>query len=403
MLCLRPLVVLTTLVLMTAAIDASGSDLQARRPEHPPDSGARSPAHGRRHSRRHPRGTRAVPAVVHGRLRDRGLHRELSRAIVARPGWTVVVFPQIPLGNDPANTIGARTIFPGSYPVRMATLRAIYMDLASELGDQGFRWIFLVHNHGAPNHHKALNQASDYFHDTYGGTMVHLFGLKPVFLCCGTKETCLSKDARAEEGFTVHAGADEHSQLFFLRPDLIAPDFAKAPSSPRASSRTTCGSRKPTGGLAISARRGSRPPRWARRSSRDRPQKLIKVALQILDGLDPRTLPRYADEMDPLDVAGEQQQLDSERAVEQREQAVARCAQAPMSERAIDAALAEPMASSRLSSRGPSVEPRDCCTRCHRRAESACTRICHALATGSDEPVVLVGAGDIANCELANG
>jgi len=60
----------------------------------------------------------------------------------------------------------------------MATLRAIYMDLASELGDQGFRWIFLVHNHGAPNHHQALNQASDYFHDTYGGTMVHLFGLK---------------------------------------------------------------------------------------------------------------------------------------------------------------------------------------------------------------------------------
>ena len=156
--------------------------------------------------------------------------RELSRAIVARPGWTVLIFPQIPLGNDPANTIGARTIFPGSYPVRMATLRALYMDLANELGDQGFRWIFLVHDHGAPNHHKALNQASDYFHDTYGGTMVHLFGLKPVFLCCGTKEQFLAKDALAEEGFTVHAGADEHSQLFYLRPDLIAPDFTSAPS-----------------------------------------------------------------------------------------------------------------------------------------------------------------------------
>jgi len=31
--------------------------------------------------------------------------------------------------------------------------------------------VFLVHNHGAPNHHKALNQASDYFHDVYGGTI----------------------------------------------------------------------------------------------------------------------------------------------------------------------------------------------------------------------------------------
>lgn len=46
-----------------------------------------------------------------------------------------------------------------------ALLRAIYMDLANELGDRGFRWIFLVHNHGASNDHKALNQASDYFHD----------------------------------------------------------------------------------------------------------------------------------------------------------------------------------------------------------------------------------------------
>jgi creatinine amidohydrolase len=87
--------------------------------------------------------------------------RTLASAIVARPGWTVVVFPQIPLGNDPANTIGAKRTFPGSYPVRMSTLRAIYMDLATELGEQGFRWIFLVHNHGAPNHHQALNQASD--------------------------------------------------------------------------------------------------------------------------------------------------------------------------------------------------------------------------------------------------
>src|SRR5216684_2837860 len=82
--------------------------------------------------------------------------QELAKTIVARPGWTVVLFPQIPLGNDPANT-GGKRVFPGSYPIRM-TLRAVYMDLSNELGEQGFRWIFLVHNHGAPNHHKALNQ-----------------------------------------------------------------------------------------------------------------------------------------------------------------------------------------------------------------------------------------------------
>jgi len=73
----------------------------------------------------------------------RSLRRELANAIVTRPGWTVVMFPQIPWGNDPADRIGRKTVFAGSYPVRTATLRAVYMDLANELGDQGFPWILL--------------------------------------------------------------------------------------------------------------------------------------------------------------------------------------------------------------------------------------------------------------------
>jgi len=67
-----------------------------------------------------------LPSYTDG-YADEAYTRELAKAIVARPGWTVVLFPQIPLGNDPANTIGGKTVFFGSYPVRMATLRAIYM------------------------------------------------------------------------------------------------------------------------------------------------------------------------------------------------------------------------------------------------------------------------------------
>jgi creatinine amidohydrolase/Fe(II)-dependent formamide hydrolase-like protein len=245
--------------------------------------------------------------------------RALSAAIVARPGWMVVVFPQIPLGNDPANTIGAKRVFPGSYPVRFATLRAIYMDLANELGDQGFRWIFLVHNHGAPNHHKALNQASDYFHEIYGGAMVHLFGLKPVFLCCGTKETYLAKDALAEEGFTVHAGADEHSQLFFLRPDLIAPDFDNAASFTARNFEDHVRIAKGDGWPGyFGAPRFATAAMGAQEFQRSS-QRLIEIALQILDGLDYRAIPRFADDMDPLNVAGEELQLEHERAVEKRQ------------------------------------------------------------------------------------
>ena len=244
----------------------------------------------------------------------------LARAIVARPGWTVVMFPQIPLGNDPANTIGGLRKFPGSYPVRMATLRAVYMDLASELGEQGFRWIFLVHNHGAPNHHVALNEASDYFHDTYGGTMVHLFGLKPVFLCCGTKDTFLSKEARVEEGFNVHAGADEHSTLFFVRPDLIAPDFTKAPSFTARDFADHVRIAKTDGWPGYFGAPRFASAAMGAQEFEKQSAKLAEYALRILDGLDYRSIPRYSDEQDPLDVAGEQAELTYERAMEKRQQ-----------------------------------------------------------------------------------
>ena len=77
---------------------------------------------------------------------------ELANAIVERPEWKVLVFPLIPLGTAPANIAGQTYVFPGSYTVRPATLRAIFMDLASDLGEQGFRWIFIVHLHRGPNH-----------------------------------------------------------------------------------------------------------------------------------------------------------------------------------------------------------------------------------------------------------
>jgi hypothetical protein len=193
------------------------------------------------------------------------------------------------------------------------------MDLANELGEQGFRWIFLIHNHGAPNHHKALNQASDYFHDVYGGTMVHLFGLKTVFLCCGIEDKMLSPKEREEEGFSVHAGVGEQSQILFLRPEFVPPDYKEAGSLTGQN----------FGDLVRIAKADGWPgyfgaPRLASAAMGAQgfalsSQKVNEVALQILDGLDYRKLPRYADEMDPLDEAGEAAALEYERSVEKRE------------------------------------------------------------------------------------
>src|SRR5262245_31690228 len=142
----------------------------------------------------------------------------VAEAIVARPGWTVLLFPIIPLGTMPANTIGNEFTFSGSYPVRMTTLRSVYMDLADDIGEGGFKWVFAVSLHGAPPHNRAMDEASRYFNDTFKGHMVNLTGLTRV---AGAVPKDIFSDAqRANEGFSVHADADEHSRLLFLRPDL---------------------------------------------------------------------------------------------------------------------------------------------------------------------------------------
>ena len=98
-----------------------------------------------------------LPSYADGYANER-MASDLAEAIAARPGWTALVFPPIPLGVGGASEIGAQYVFPGSYTVRSSTLRAVFMDLAAELGDQGFKWVFVVHGHGSPSHNRALDE-----------------------------------------------------------------------------------------------------------------------------------------------------------------------------------------------------------------------------------------------------
>ena len=85
------------------------------------------------------------------------LAQKLAEAVVGRAGMSVLLFPTIPLGHEGANEIGGKHVFPGTYSVRRTTFRAIFMDLATELGEQGFRRIFIMHGHGAPFHNLMLD------------------------------------------------------------------------------------------------------------------------------------------------------------------------------------------------------------------------------------------------------
>jgi len=234
-----------------------------------------------------------LPSYTDGYANER-LTATLAAAIAARPGWTAVVFPVIPLGVGGANVIGGQYSFPGSYGVRPAVLRAVFMDLATEFGEQGFRWIFVVHGHGGV-HNRVLDEAGDYFRDTYGGRMVHLVGLQPDKMAWDSVlQAEVPSAVRAEDGFTVHAGLAEHSVILALRPDLVPAAVAQA--------------RSVTGRDFADLQRIAASPGWpgyfgaprhasaelGRRLIEAEHQQFVSLALSILDGLDERQVPRLA-------------------------------------------------------------------------------------------------------------
>lgn len=264
-----------------------------------------------------------LPAYTDGILSDR-LTDELTRALAQKkPDWTVVLYPQIPIGASGYNEIGGHFVFPGTVAVRPSTLRAVFMDLAAQFGDLGFRWIAVVHVHGSPLHIRALDQAGDYFRDVYGGRMVNLWGLVPVLGGWGSALGAMSEADKAEEGVSLHAGMDEHSLMLHLRPDLVDPGYKAAAAVTGATIRES----------VDVARSADWPgylgsPRLATAAMGARIWTSFAAAavdhmLRVLDGADPAQFQRYADLLDrnPIYQAWIQAAIrrDDEAAARQRE------------------------------------------------------------------------------------
>lgn len=259
-----------------------------------------------------------LPAYSDG-YRNEHMAEELAEALIA-VGKTVVMFPEIPLGTGGANEIGKRYVFPGTYAVRSTTLRAIFMDLASEFGEQGFRWIFIVHGHGAPNHNRALDEASDFFRDAYGGRMVHLLGIVPP---SDVTPPDLAVGAPTEEGFSPHAGMIETSWMLFLRPDLV-------PDSVRTSPDQTAVSWEEI--LALAEMRDwpgyFGQPRLAAAGFGARhlnalTEWYVDLAVRIVEGFDHSALPRRSElaRNNPVNVEIDRAALERERELEAKHQA----------------------------------------------------------------------------------
>jgi creatinine amidohydrolase/Fe(II)-dependent formamide hydrolase-like protein len=247
--------------------------------------------------------------------------QKLAEAIVARPGWAALVFPTIPLGHGGANEIGGKYVFPGTYSIRRSTLRSVFMDLAGELGEQGFRWVFVMHGHGSPHHNLMLDEAGDFFRDTYGGRMVNLRGLQPTkeqlgALKLSSPDLMLSEAEKKEVGaLDLHAGFEETSRLMFVRPDLVSSSYGKLPSLTANQPGDLFQFGQPNWAGYIgsprlaTARSGEQLQQY--RASRD-----AALTLAIVDGrLDERNVPRYANAMMAMasaaklpDLAGKNEQ-----------------------------------------------------------------------------------------------
>jgi creatinine amidohydrolase/Fe(II)-dependent formamide hydrolase-like protein len=209
----------------------------------------------------------------------------VATAIGDRPGWAAVIFPTIPLGSNGANALGGKFPFPGTYAIRPETLRAIFMDLGAEFGEQGFRWIFLIHTHGAPDHNQALDDAGEYFRDVYGGRMINLGGLDT-----GSDpgveamKAYASKAAVDEEGIGGHAGLLETSRVMAVRPDLVPSTVASAPSvSARdVAERNRLAARPDWPGYVGSPRHATAD--LGHRIFEADTKALVSIALRLLDG-----------------------------------------------------------------------------------------------------------------------
>jgi creatinine amidohydrolase/Fe(II)-dependent formamide hydrolase-like protein len=242
-----------------------------------------------------------LPAYTDGYITEQVI-RDVAAAVV-RKGWNALVFPIIPIGTDAVNEVPGIYPYPGSFVVRAYTFRAMFMDLASNIGDAGFRWIFVGNDHGAPTHNRMLEHVCAYFNEMYpGGRMTVLGGF-------GTGSSDpeidkLSQDARAlvsdvawrEEAGGGHADIEETGIMLFLRPNLVDPGYVNAP--PNTWNMMT--SDKWLGYLG--SPRHSKAQYGALRM-KVRSERAIKQVMGVLDGTAPKPAPIAPTDFDKIDKA----------------------------------------------------------------------------------------------------
>jgi creatinine amidohydrolase len=225
---------------------------------------------------------------------------DIASAIAGRPGWTVLMAPTIPLGSGAFDRRAGRSGFGGTLSVRATTLQAVFTDLGDNLGQQGFRYVFVINGHADANHDRALDAAGDVFAAMHRGMMVHLLGRRS----CHADDleappiTLFSATAMTADADSPHGGALETSRYWWLRPDrvdsVVVRRIADVPAQGADSWAVVARQRDWPGFVGAPRFASLELGEWLYDTQR---RHCTELAHRFLDGLDPRTVPRRGDLM----------------------------------------------------------------------------------------------------------
>lgn len=163
---------------------------------------------------------------------DYAARRMAEQLADSLPGWSIIRMPNLWYGIDGANRIPEREDIRGTLSLRPTTLRALATDLGEQLADQGLRWLFLVHVHGAPLEHAALSDAADFVRETRGFGMFNVGSLDYMASDSSIDSAVdrrVSAADRARIGFDLHAGFAETSTLLAVNPELVSTSLRSLP------------------------------------------------------------------------------------------------------------------------------------------------------------------------------
>jgi len=158
----------------------------------------------------------------------------VRKLLLSRPDYTFVLVPVVPLGEGGANDNMLELDHIGTFAVRYDTLRNVAVDLGSSIIRKGFRHVLLIHDHGAPLHNAAFNEAAAFVSDKRGCCMVNITSIVLADELSLFHTTVYSKYLGEQwkqkvGGFDAHGGASETAMSLAIRPDLVKSDYKSCP------------------------------------------------------------------------------------------------------------------------------------------------------------------------------